>query len=1424
MMKRKTIIFMALALVLALSAFTFFFSGAETAAAREGVVDCTADITTNCRASENSTPVSDGGIVPELWLGNPNCSAMGYSFGFKLDGAPTGTFQFTDVDGVSELTGGALEDLTNSVMVSSDGLYLTWESTLGIDAVFVKGGPIGGNLYNYDPEDTADSGLSTPAAANGISHIEFCYDYELDVTKDAHTSLTRTYEWDITKTPDADYVGFAGDSWEHEYTITVDRTGHTDGAWAVEGAITIVNNTPFGATIEDVADEISGDPAIAASVDCGDGVTFPYLLPVGETLICSYDKNLPDGADRVNTATVETSGTVNGNTGEADVLFNGATTITEVNATVNVTDDFGTPGDSGDDKTFGPLADGDSVNYSRNFSCSTDANDYPNGTYSDPALVNTAEIDETDDSDDATVTVTCYAPVVSKTAIPAWEQFYDWDIFKNVNETTFSGSPGDGWMFNYDIDVNLTTYDEVNFSADGIITVQNPDPDNVMTVGLTDAVGSFNGIITPDADCSYTAGSLTIPAGGTAICEYSVDMGDDQDANKDTEYTNTATATLGGGSFIGTATFKFNDASPTLAAGSEPAEVTATDDNATPGDTGDDHHSATITQTTQDVIKYSQGGSCPTDVTEYINGVYTVTLTNIADIDQTTDTDTEIVNVTCYAPVVSKTAIPAWEQFYDWDIFKNVNETTFSGSPSDGWTFNYDIDVTLTTYDELNFSASGIITVQNPDPDNAMTVEVSDAVTGVGPAIVDCDPVADGNQTSLTVAAASSGQCSYSINMGDGLDGGQAVVYTNVATAVLNSVSFTGDKTFTFGDADPTLATGSEPAEVTVTDDNATADNPDDDHHSTTITETTEDVIKYSQGGSCPTDVTEYTDGVYTVTLTNIADIDQTTDTDTETVTVTCYAPVVSKTAIPAWEQFYDWDIFKNVDNTTFSGGPGDGWTFNYDIDVDLTTYDELNFSVSGIITVQNPDPDNVMTVGLTDAVDSYSGIITPDADCNYAAGSLTIPAGSTATCEYSMDMGDDQDANKDTEYTNTATATLGGGSFIGTATFKFNDESPTLAVDSEPAEVTATDDNATPGDTSDDHHSAIITQTTQDVIKYSQGGSCPTDAASYINGEYTITLTNVADIDQTTDTDTEIVTITCKASYLEIHKTTNGGSSETYDWQFALFSGPNYGTGSGFLGGTPLATDSTLADANGILDFGDYPLNPNQTYTVCELEVSAGWSSNWSINGVPVATYDPHQFDNDPETLGYFCVDIGAGTDYALTANGTLMFAVDNAQDGEGGQRTPGYWKNWSSCTGGNQYEHATTGDPDGEFWALDELLIEEYGITIGSLMLDGGEEDCEDAVNILSNRDIETGKNKAKDAAYRLARQLLAAQLNYAAGAGQCQEATDAIADAEALLVSIGFDGTGNYLRPRDDEYEDAVDLAYTLDQYNNGLLCTP
>lgn len=176
-------------------------------------------------------------------------------------------------------------------------------------------------------------------------------------------------------------------------------------------------------------------------------------------------------------------------------------------------------------------------------------------------------------------------------------------------------------------------------------------------------------------------------------------------------------------------------------------------------------------------------------------------------------------------------------------------------------------------------------------------------------------------------------------------------------------------------------------------------------------------------------------------------------------------------------------------------------------------------------------------------------------------------------------------------------------------------------------------------------------------------------------------------------------------------------------------------------------------------------------------------------------------------------------GVNFTVEPGQTKQFSIDNTFPG-GDPRTIGFLKNWNSCTGGNQAATAAENGGAGAGWHILDDVLNDPGITIGVLHLDGA--DCEDAVNVLDKHDVKSGREKASDAAYNLASHLLAAKLNLSVGAHTCQAAVDAVHAGQSLLASIGFDGTGNYLRPRDGQlYNDANDLAATLDDYNNGSL---
>jgi hypothetical protein len=283
----------------------------------------------------------------------------------------------------------------------------------------------------------------------------------------------------------------------------------------------------------------------------------------------------------------------------------------------------------------------------------------------------------------------------------------------------------------------------------------------------------------------------------------------------------------------------------------------------------------------------------------------------------------------------------------------------------------------------------------------------------------------------------------------------------------------------------------------------------------------------------------------------------------------------------------------------------------------------------------------------------------------------------------------------------------------------------------------------------------------------------------------------------------------------VEVLKITNGAPNPNLDIRFTLYKdGPDSDpdlTGTD----TELETLSTLGDADGLLQFTT-KLVPGTTYTVCENPVPAGWTSLWtigfSVGGNIVTPYNPNANDPVPSDVGIRCFD------FTVTPGQTKSFEVHNDFPG-GDPRTIGYWKNWNRCTGGGQAAVADkNGGPAAGFFLLENLLPQLIG--------DFNVVNCTQGVKILSKQD-QAGKSKSSDAAYELAAQLLAAKLNLAAGAETCAAIQAAVLAGQALLDQINFTGSGDYLGSKVKgaqltQRSQALSLANTLDQYNNGNLC--
>jgi hypothetical protein len=1320
--------------------------------------------------------VLDGPHGDLLFLGELN--------GFKYDENPTTDVSSAIVNNPPWVVTNGPADPSNSVSIfnvvveDGEGKQFDWSATLGMDAVIVKAQT--SNAYIYVPEAFEGAGLVAPDG-RAVSHVEFCYDYELDVAKDGAGIFDRVYTWDINKDYDGTYDKFIGDpATTHGYEVSVDQT-ITDGNWVASGSITIENNTPFDASILSVDDVLEG--GIIATVDCG--VAFPYTLTAGDSLICSYTADTPDAATRVNTVTVTTEAPVGGGEATFTVEFTGNVVGFP---SINVNDSNGESWTASGD---------DSWMYSRDFTCPTDTSLYVDGFYSFDHD-NTATILETGQSDDATVTVNCYAPGVLKNVqLAPLTREYEWDIVKDFDETyvDFVGDPANP----HEYSIIVTRLDQqviIDARVEGSIFISNPNPNAAMS--LTEVSDSVEGV-----NAQVNCPTLEVPGGGTIECTYDTGSPNDLDG---TETVNTATVTFNGLQFIDTEEFVYVEETPIN------AEVNITDVAAGEAD----RH---FGPTNGDTFNYTVDFQCPTDLSLYdANGFYTETRVNTATIDETGQSDDATVTLECYAPSIVKDAAASYDERHDWDVEKTVNplsQKEFAGNPV-GWTWT--IDVFETVVDQ-NFAVTGNIDVSVPAgaPDS-ITVDVSDLLNDGTSAAVECG----GGSSMVTVAPGATEICAYSAVPAD------ATATQNTASFTFNGIQFSANAAVDFIKNVVNGSATLSDTEIGLTDVDVSGG----------------DQFTGPGNDICSSDQAVYgDDGYYSVSISNTAiliDEEGTPYDSTATTTYTCYAPVLSKDADAGYDERHTWEITKSVDPLSQTGNPGDFLDWTWTVTVTESFVDE-NFGVSGSIFVTNPaGSPGAMTVSLADALDDGT---VATVDCGAGATSIIVAAGTTGECTYTAEPGDASAT------LNTATGTFNSIEFAATADVVFE----TNVING-----TATVDDDQEGDF------PLVLNAGEGPWDWTetQDHTCSTDAADYGgDGTYSETLFNTATVEgsdgQTDEADAE-TTYTCEAGFMILLKLTDGLVDDTRDWTFVLFEGG--------YGGTEIGTSTTLADLDGVLEFGNPALSKDATYTVCELNVPAGWSTLWKIDtdddGIADTTiipYNPNAADDPPQDLGTRCFDFGSGTFYPVVVGQTLVFEVDNTFPG-GNPRTPGYWKNWSSCTGGSQYAKTTDDvDPDNEFISLDEVL-NDPGILWDDILADDFEfpiNSCELAVLILDDR-TNDGKKSANYGANTLAKHLLAYQLNQGAGAcypaGQdqyvlgatesgypagtpcpvgsglegfasCNTLAQHALDAETLLDEYDFDNETGILRPKGGDTADywkALDLAFVLDLYNNGMYC--
>jgi hypothetical protein len=1214
---------------------------------------------------------------------------------------------------------------------------------------------------------------------------------DLTVTKTATPSLGRTYHWLIDKSVDQTEVNIAdGDTAEFNYTVEVTPDGYTDTGWAVNGQITVSNPNAFDISGVDVTDTI--DNGGTCTVTNGTNVTVPANDSVVLNYSCSY-ASAPSPLNGTNTATAtwdkDAYYTPNGsanNTASAD--FNSAS-LTETNRVITVVDDKTDP--------LNPveLGTSDYFNGPFTFEYSLDKEGVA-GTCTD--YTNTAVIEETGQEAEETVTVCVGLDLtVSKTASGTFDREYFWSITKNADATEVSIAEGGSYTFHYTVDVSQTGISDSGWTLNGVITITNPN--NWQAITLT----SLSDVVDNGGTCTVDAGPYVVPASGSLDVNYSCSY-----ASNPSSYsgTNTATATWDkdtyhtpSGSDSGSAGFTLTQG------GASNQTIHVTDSYA--GDLGEvtASDSAPFASASFEYDREESGvaGTC----TEYDN---TATIT---ETEQSADESVEL----CVGSdlIVTKTAAGSFDREYFWEIFKNADATEVSIAEGGDYTFHYTVEVNQTGFSDSGFEVHGVITVSNSNDWQSVTLtSLTDVVDNGGTCTVDAGPYEVPASGSINVNYS----CSFAADP-------SSYSGTNTATATWNAATYFTPSGSDSGSANFTLSQdGATNQTVYVTDSYAGPLGSVDATDSAPFASASFEYDREESGvaGTC----TEYD---------NTATITETGQSADETVEL-CVGKdlTVTKTAETSFTRTFTWDIDKSVDKTKviLEGTDPQSATFNYTVAVSHDSGTDSAWLVTGKITVTNPNDWQDIDANVSDLVNVGGGAVcTVEGE---AVKTVSVPASDSVVLDYSCTF------SSKPSYTglNTATATWDdtlyhtpNGSTTGTAAVNFT--TPTTIVD---GSVTVVDDKTDPLNPVT-LGNASYTQDNPIEFKYSLTKSGISGACT----DYTNTATFTTNTTETTDSDSETVTV-C-SSNVTVLKLTGVGNTEpavdpSMSWMFNLYDGPHGsdapGSGSAWLSSS-LASDNTSGDADGLLDFDFYSLNPSKTYTICEMTVPSGYTVEWKVDtdndGTPdtvVLPYNPNAKDVTPEDLGTRCFDFGAGTSYPIPEGGTLAFQVINTFPG-GEPRTPGYWKNWNRCTGGGQAANADrNGGRDKGFTLLEDILTNP-GIIWDDILSDSffvPITTCQQAVEILDqrvvtdNNKVGDGKKLASDGLRTLAMHLLAAQLNEGNGACTNQDVKDVILWSENLLDKYNFDGkkTTAYLTSKSADYAYALQLAKYLDAYNN------
>jgi hypothetical protein len=616
---------------------------------------------------------------------------------------------------------------------------------------------------------------------------------------------------------------------------------------------------------------------------------------------------------------------------------------------------------------------------------------------------------------------------VSKTATASFTRTYTWGISKSVDKPEIDIASGGTATFNYKVDVTHDSGTESNWQVTGTITVSNPNSFDVTLTGVTDTVdngGSCTVYFSTPGDLATYLAANPIPKSSSTTFQYTCTYG--ISGPNPASGTNTATATWDkatyntpSGTASGTKTFDFSGVTPTIVDGS----VTVTDT------LGGSLGTVSYTDSSPTEFKYSYdftgdaAGTCTTH-----GNTATFTSTTSAT---TGDSNTVTVKVCVGEDLeVSKDASSTFTRTFTWGISKDVDKTEIDIAQGGTATFTYTIKVTHDAGADSDWQVDGKITVKNPNDWEAITADVTDAVDNGGTCTVSTGTLGD-DPSSFSLAAGASEDFTYKCTYASPPNPTSG---TNTATAKWDATTYftpTGTASGT-APVDFSTPTTIVDGSVTVFDTLLGSLNTPGAGSYTDPSPTTFTFIHPFAGDPAGTCTSHDNTVTFTTSTT------RTTGSASQTVKVCVGADLtVSKTATPS----STWTIEKSPDKSTVNIAAGDTATFTYTITVTNT-----GNTVSGTITVTNPNDWEGITADVADAVDNGG-------TCIVTGGTgVSIPAGESVKLDYQCDY---SSAPTSASGKNTATATWEAatyftpdGSADGSASFSF---SPVVVSDTRP-------------------------------------------------------------------------------------------------------------------------------------------------------------------------------------------------------------------------------------------------------------------------------------------------------------------------------------------------------------------------------------